>query len=66
MLNISYNINLTIFLTCVFGLIKKFHPITPFLTKYLEDHKNFTETQIYGEIYPYSTYSNMLSLVYFC
>uniref|UniRef100_A0A915ERW9 Folate transporter 1 n=1 Tax=Ditylenchus dipsaci TaxID=166011 RepID=A0A915ERW9_9BILA len=52
-------------LTCLYGVLKKLRPATPFLTPFLQspDFKNFTNDQLYGEIYPYSTYSNLLALI---
>lgn len=58
-----------VLLACLYGVLKKFHPATPFLTSYLEspEFKNFTNAELYGEIYPYSTYANMFTLVFlFC
>ncbi|VDK28379.1 unnamed protein product [Gongylonema pulchrum] len=54
----------TIVLICAFGIIKEFRPATPFLTPFLmSPPKNFTNVQVYSEIYPYWTYSYMVFLV---
>ncbi|KAI1705472.1 reduced folate carrier domain-containing protein [Ditylenchus destructor] len=57
------NLKWTVALICIYGVLKKFRPGIPFLTPYLEsvDYKNFTNEQLYGEIYPYWTYSNLIS-----
>ncbi|KAI1713308.1 reduced folate carrier domain-containing protein [Ditylenchus destructor] len=59
------NLKWTVALICIYGVLKKFRPGIPFLTPYLEsvDYKNFTNEQLYGEIYPYWTYSNLISLL---
>ncbi|VDN08269.1 unnamed protein product [Thelazia callipaeda] len=55
---------LTIILVCAFGIIKEFRPATPFLTPYLITHpKNFTNVQLYSEIYPFWTYSYFVALI---
>ncbi|VDM78781.1 unnamed protein product [Strongylus vulgaris] len=51
-------------LICIYGVFKEFRPATPFLTPYLASHfKNLTLDQIYGEIFPFWTYSYMIFLV---
>ncbi|KHJ99543.1 reduced folate carrier [Oesophagostomum dentatum] len=51
-------------LICLYGILKKFRPATPFLTPYLaSDYKNLTLDEIYGEIFPYWTYSYMVFLL---
>lgn len=55
---------LIIVLVSAFGLIKEFRPATPFLTPYLiSSPKNFTNVQLYSEIYPFWTYSYLVALV---
>ncbi|KAM3727934.1 Folate transporter [Dirofilaria immitis] len=49
---------------CLFGLIKKFRPATPFLTPFLiSSHKNFTDVQLYSQIYPLWTYSYLIAMI---
>jgi len=59
------NWKLTVGLVCIFGVLKKFRPGTPFLTPYLKSpqFKNFTNEQIYGQIYTHWAYSNLISMV---
>uniref|UniRef100_A0A1I8B1E0 MFS domain-containing protein n=1 Tax=Meloidogyne hapla TaxID=6305 RepID=A0A1I8B1E0_MELHA len=59
------NWKLTVALVCTFGILKKFRPGTPFLTPYLRSpqFKNFTNEQIYGQIYTYWAYSNLISMI---
>lgn len=53
-----------LFLICAYGVIKEFRPATPFLTPYLvNEPKNFTNNQLYSEIYPFWTYSYMTFLI---
>ncbi|VDO52123.1 unnamed protein product [Brugia timori] len=55
---------LIIVLVSAFGIIKEFRPATPFLTPYLiSAPKNFTNVQLYSEIYPFWTYSYLVALV---
>jgi thiamine transporter 2/3 len=50
-------------LICAFGIIKEFRPATPFLTPFLENEpKNFTNVELYSQIFPFSTYSYLLSM----
>ncbi|KAL3991112.1 Reduced folate carrier family protein [Acanthocheilonema viteae] len=49
---------------CLFGMIKKFRPATPFLTPFLVSScKNFTDVQLYSQIYPLWTYSYLVALI---
>ncbi|CAG9530420.1 unnamed protein product [Cercopithifilaria johnstoni] len=49
---------------CLFGMIKKFRPATPFLTPFLiSSYKNFTDVQLYSQIYPLWTYSYLIALI---
>nr|CAD2187111.1 unnamed protein product [Meloidogyne enterolobii] len=59
------NWKLTVGLVCIFGVLKKFRPGTPFLTPYLKSpqFKNFTNEQIYGQIYTHWAYSNLISMI---
>ncbi|EFO14690.1 hypothetical protein LOAG_13826 [Loa loa] len=55
---------LIIVLVSAFGIIKEFRPATPFLTPYLiSPPKNFTNVQLYSEIYPFWTYSYLVALI---
>ena len=51
---------------CCYGFFKEFKPSEPFLTPYLEDNstKNFTKAQVNGEIYPFWSYSYLVSLLF--
>ncbi|EJW81349.1 hypothetical protein WUBG_07742, partial [Wuchereria bancrofti] len=54
---------LIIVLVFAFGIIKEFRPATPFLIPYLiSPPKNFTNIQLYIEIYPFWTYSYLVAL----
>ncbi|KAM3727793.1 Folate transporter [Dirofilaria immitis] len=54
----------TTVLICIYGIVKEFRPATPFLTPYLiSSFKNFTDVELYSEIYPFWTYSYLLFLV---
>ncbi|VDM09737.1 unnamed protein product [Wuchereria bancrofti] len=54
----------TTILICVYGIVKEFRPATPFLTPYLvSSFKNFTDVELYSEIYPFWTYSYLFFLV---
>uniref|UniRef100_A0A8R1TQM6 Uncharacterized protein n=1 Tax=Onchocerca volvulus TaxID=6282 RepID=A0A8R1TQM6_ONCVO len=54
----------TAVLICAYGIVKEFRPATPFLTPYLvSSFKNFTDVELYSEIYPFWTYSYLLFLV---
>ncbi|VDM97321.1 unnamed protein product, partial [Onchocerca ochengi] len=58
------NWKLIIVLVSAFGVIKEFRPATPFLTPYLiSPPKNFTNEQVYSEVYPFWTYSYLVALV---
>uniref|UniRef100_A0A915Q4R5 Uncharacterized protein n=1 Tax=Setaria digitata TaxID=48799 RepID=A0A915Q4R5_9BILA len=44
-------------------MIRKFRPATPFLTPFLvSSYKNFTDIQLYSQIYPLWTYSYVIAL----
>ncbi|XP_046851724.1 thiamine transporter 1-like [Xenia sp. Carnegie-2017] len=50
-------------LLCCYGFFKEMKPSESFLTPYLrEAPKNFTETQLVNDIYPVSTYANLVAL----
>ncbi|WKY15533.1 hypothetical protein Q1695_000763 [Nippostrongylus brasiliensis] len=54
----------TTILLCIYGVVKEFRPATPFLTPFLvSSYKNLTLDQVYGEIFPYWTYSYMILLI---
>lgn len=54
----------TTLLVCIYGIIKEFRPGTPFLTPYLiSSSKNFTLDEVYGQIFPFWTYSYMVFLI---
>uniref|UniRef100_A0A915BQ93 Reduced folate carrier n=1 Tax=Parascaris univalens TaxID=6257 RepID=A0A915BQ93_PARUN len=54
----------TTVLICLYGIIKEFRPATPFLTPYLvSSFKNFTDIQLYSQIYPFWTYSYLIALI---
>jgi hypothetical protein len=55
----------TVCLVCIFGVLKKFRPGSPFMAAFLEsaEFKNFTNQQVNSEIYPYWTYANLISMV---
>ncbi|RCN34982.1 reduced folate carrier [Ancylostoma caninum] len=54
----------TTVLICVYGILKEFRPATPFLTPYLiSGYKNLTLDEVYGQIFPFWTYSYMIFLV---
>lgn len=56
----------TTFLICTYGVVKEFRPATPFLTPFLVSHyKNLTLEEVYGQIYPFWTYSYLFALVSF-
>ncbi|VDN60045.1 unnamed protein product [Dracunculus medinensis] len=51
-------------LICLYGIVKEFRPATPFLTPYLvSSFKNFTNAELYSQIYPYWTYSYLVALI---
>ncbi|VDM98951.1 unnamed protein product [Thelazia callipaeda] len=51
-------------LICAYGIVKEFRPATPFLTPYLvSSFKNFTDVELYSEIYPFWTYAYLFALV---
>ncbi|KAI6205593.1 hypothetical protein M3Y94_00809700 [Aphelenchoides besseyi] len=51
-------------LICAIGIVKEFRPATPFLTPFLESSsKNFTNAELYSEVYPFWTYSYLLFIV---
>lgn len=57
----------TLSLVYIYGVLKEFRPGTPFLTPFLENEpKNFTNTQLYSQIYPFWTYSYLFFLVRIC
>lgn len=50
-------------LLCLYGFFKEMKPSESFLTPYLrEAPKNFTSEQLVNEIYPVSTYANLVAL----
>ena len=50
---------------CFYGFFKEMKPSEPFLTPYLrEPPKNFTDEQLVNEIYPVSTYANLVALFF--
>jgi thiamine transporter 2/3 len=50
-------------LLCFYGFFKEMKPSESFLTPYLrEAPKNFTDEQLVNEIYPVSTYANLVAL----
>lgn len=54
----------TTFLLCAYGTIKELRPAVPFLTPYLvSTTKNFTDVQLYSQIYPFWTYSYLVVLI---
>ncbi|GMR31252.1 hypothetical protein PMAYCL1PPCAC_33455, partial [Pristionchus mayeri] len=53
----------TTVLICVYGIVKEFRPATPFLTPFLVSDKNLTKEVVYGDIYPYWTYSYFLLMI---
>uniref|UniRef100_A0A914WB31 Uncharacterized protein n=1 Tax=Plectus sambesii TaxID=2011161 RepID=A0A914WB31_9BILA len=54
----------TTFLLCAYGAIKELRPAVPFLTPYLVSPvKNFTDVQLYSQIYPFWTYSYLVVLI---
>ncbi|KAF8386205.1 folt-1 [Pristionchus pacificus] len=54
----------TTVLICVYGIVKEFRPATPFLTPFLvSDYKNLTKEVVYGDIYPYWTYSYFFVMI---
>uniref|UniRef100_A0AAF5Q5J0 Reduced folate carrier n=3 Tax=Wuchereria bancrofti TaxID=6293 RepID=A0AAF5Q5J0_WUCBA len=50
-------------LLVLYGFFKDFKPGEPFLFKYQTDFLNLTEKQLNGEIYPYWTYSYLITLI---
>ncbi|KAK6033436.1 reduced folate carrier [Ostertagia ostertagi] len=51
-------------LFCIYGIVKEFRPATPFLTPFLiSNYKNLTLDEVYGQIFPFWTYSYMFFLV---
>ncbi|CAJ0610310.1 unnamed protein product [Cylicocyclus nassatus] len=51
-------------LICTYGVLKKIRPATPFLTPFLVSHyKNLTIDEVYGQIFPFWTYSFLIFLV---
>ncbi|KAH7694074.1 CRE-FOLT-1 protein, partial [Aphelenchoides avenae] len=58
------NWKLTVVVICIYGVLKKLRPVTPFVTPFLESyHKNFTNEQIYQSMYPFWTYSYLVTLI---
>ncbi|GMT05202.1 hypothetical protein PENTCL1PPCAC_27376, partial [Pristionchus entomophagus] len=54
----------TTLLICVYGIVKEFRPATPFLTPFLvSEYKNLTKEVVYGDIYPFWTYSYFLFMI---
>ncbi|KAL3998796.1 Reduced folate carrier family protein [Acanthocheilonema viteae] len=47
----------------LYGFLKDFKPGGPFLFKYQTNFLNLTKKQLNGEIYPYCTYSNLITLI---
>ncbi|CAD5205861.1 unnamed protein product [Bursaphelenchus okinawaensis] len=55
---------LTVVLVVLYGILKEFRPSTPFLTPFLEGpDKNLTNEELYGQVYPYWTYSYLVFLI---
>ncbi|KHN74186.1 Folate-like transporter 2 [Toxocara canis] len=50
-------------LLVLYGFSKDFKPGEPFLFKYQTEFLNLTEQQLNGEIYPYWTYSYLITLI---
>ncbi|MCP9260547.1 Folate-like transporter 2 [Dirofilaria immitis] len=50
-------------LLILYGFFKDFKPGEPFLFKYQTNFLNLTEKQLNGEVYPYWTYSYLITLV---
>ncbi|VDN24495.1 unnamed protein product [Gongylonema pulchrum] len=50
-------------LLVLYGFTKDFKPGEPFLFKYQTDFLNLTEHELNGEIYPYWTYSYLITLI---
>ena len=46
---------------CSYGFFKELKPSEPFLTPYLVDSKNFTKNEVNGKIYPFWSYSYLVS-----
>lgn len=58
------NWKLVVTVLCIYGFFKEFRPLEPFLTPYLtSDLKNFTDVQLYSQVYPVWTYSYLSALV---
>lgn len=58
------NWKLIVTILCIYGFFKEFRPLEPFLTPYLRsDLKNFTDVQLYSQVYPVWTYSYLAALV---
>ncbi|CAG9530365.1 unnamed protein product [Cercopithifilaria johnstoni] len=55
--------NIVPILLVLYGFLKDFKPGEPFLFKYQTNFLNLTETQLNGEIYPYWTYSYLITLI---
>lgn len=52
---------------CSYGFFKEFKPSEPFLTPYLVSGvKNFTKAELNSEVWPYSTYSYLISSLFVC
>ena len=50
-------------LLCIVGFGKELRPTTAYLTPYLIEAKNVSDTELYSQVYPYSTYSYMVALL---
>src|SRR5262245_1579604 len=48
---------------CSVGLLKEFKPAEPFLFNYLVEYGNFSQETLYGDVFPYSTYSYLIALI---
>ena len=57
---ISYTL---LFKLCALGFFINFQPSESYLTSYLEDTKNFSDSEIDNDIWPYDTYGALISLL---
>ena len=58
--SISYTLLIKL---CLLGFFVNFQPSESYLSSYLEDTKNFTDSQIDNHIWPYDTYGALISLL---
>ena len=48
---------------CIYGMLKEFKPIEPFLFRYQQNYLNISGEILNAEVYPYWTYSYLIMLI---